>query len=469
MRRSAAALTLVTSIGLLGLTAGPAWVAAADEGDTPTPTRAQVRAAQEAASDKATEVAAVQAALSAATARLQESQVRVAQAEEAFNRARWEYRQARKAAAAAERLAEASDVDLATTRDAYADVMAASYEQSPTLTSLAAIMEADGIERVVETTTTFHNAQAALDQVYDDYSAAATIAGVTSDQADRARRDAEAWAAQTRSTRASARAENDRATQEAASVAAERTRLITDLARLQNISVELARQRQEALEHEQQQPQPTPTPEPTPSPQPTKQPQPTNTPQPTKTPQPTGTPSATPTSSSTPTPTATPTPTPTPTPTVAPTPTDTPTPSATPTPTPTPTPPPPPPPPPPPAGGAGAAIAFATAQLGEPYKWGAAGPDKWDCSGLTMRSWEAGGIALPHYSAGQYAVSTPIARSQLQPGDLVFWGSSNSPGSIYHVALYVGGGQIIHAPRTGENVSRVSIDYWIPPNFFARP
>ncbi|MEO6510564.1 MAG: NlpC/P60 family protein, partial [Nocardioides sp.] len=58
---------------------------------------------------------------------------------------------------------------------------------------------------------------------------------------------------------------------------------------------------------------------------------------------------------------------------------------------------------------------------------------------------------------------------QLQPGDLLFWGSSSSPSSIYHVALYVGGGEMIHAPRTGEDVARVSVDYWIPPNFFARP
>ena len=89
--------------------------------------------------------------------------------------------------------------------------------------------------------------------------------------------------------------------------------------------------------------------------------------------------------------------------------------------------------------------------------------------GLTMRSWQAGGVSLPHYSAGQYDVSTPITVNQLQPGDLVFWGDTDSPSSIYHVALYVGGGQIIHAPRTGEDVAQVSMYYWIAPNFFARP
>ena len=101
--------------------------------------------------------------------------------------------------------------------------------------------------------------------------------------------------------------------------------------------------------------------------------------------------------------------------------------------------------------------------------WGAAGPNAWDCSGLTMGAWRAGGISLPHYSVAQYAQSTPISQSSLRPGDLVFWGSSSSPSSIYHVALYVGNGMIIQAPRTGRDVEEVSMYYWITPNFFARP
>ncbi len=101
--------------------------------------------------------------------------------------------------------------------------------------------------------------------------------------------------------------------------------------------------------------------------------------------------------------------------------------------------------------------------------WGAAGPGSWDCSGLTMGAWRAGGISLPHYSVAQYTQSTRISQSQLRPGDLVFWGSSSSPSSIYHVALYVGNGMIIQAPRTGRDVEEVSMYYWITPNFFARP
>jgi cell wall-associated NlpC family hydrolase len=123
--------------------------------------------------------------------------------------------------------------------------------------------------------------------------------------------------------------------------------------------------------------------------------------------------------------------------------------------------------PPPASSGASAAVSFARAQIGEPYVWAADGPDSWDCSGLTMRAWEAGGKYLPHYSVAQYEQSTPIASSQLRPGDLVFWG--DSPGSIYHVAIYSGNGMIIHAPRTGRDVEEVSMYYWIAPDYFARP
>ena len=80
-----------------------------------------------------------------------------------------------------------------------------------------------------------------------------------------------------------------------------------------------------------------------------------------------------------------------------------------------------------------------------------------------MGAWAAGGKSLPHYSVAQYQQSTPISASDLQPGDLVFWGSSSSSSSIYHVALYVGDGMIIHAPRTGRDVEEVSMYYWITP------
>jgi cell wall-associated NlpC family hydrolase len=113
-------------------------------------------------------------------------------------------------------------------------------------------------------------------------------------------------------------------------------------------------------------------------------------------------------------------------------------------------------------------LAFAKAQVGEPYQWGAAGPDSWDCSGLTMRAWETAGVSLPHYTVAQYQAGTPISAGELRPGDLVFWSSSSSPDGIHHVALYLGDGMIVHAPRTGRDVSIESMYYWIPPTHFSR-
>ena len=110
------------------------------------------------------------------------------------------------------------------------------------------------------------------------------------------------------------------------------------------------------------------------------------------------------------------------------------------------------------ASGATAAIAFARAQMGKPYEWAATGPSTFDCSGLTMRAWEHGGVSLPHYSVAQYEQSRKVAISDLRRGDLVFFGSDpGNPNSIYHVGLYIGGGEMIEAPYTGEDVRISSI------------
>jgi cell wall-associated NlpC family hydrolase len=115
---------------------------------------------------------------------------------------------------------------------------------------------------------------------------------------------------------------------------------------------------------------------------------------------------------------------------------------------------PPPPPAPAPSSGAAAALAYARAQLGKPYEWAAAGPSSFDCSGLTMRAWQAGGVSLPHLAAGQYANTAHIPIADLQPGDLVFFGSD-----LHHVGIYVGGGEMIHAPQTGQVVQYSNI-FW---------
>ncbi|TMK88097.1 MAG: hypothetical protein E6G57_08525 [Actinobacteria bacterium] len=107
--------------------------------------------------------------------------------------------------------------------------------------------------------------------------------------------------------------------------------------------------------------------------------------------------------------------------------------------------------PPPPVGhGAGAAVSTAEAQIGKPYVYGAAGPDSFDCSGLTMYAWNAGGVSLSHSSQSQYSETTHVSGADMQPGDLLFYYSD-----IHHVAMYVGGGMMVEAPHTGADVREV--------------
>ncbi|HEX6755449.1 MAG TPA: C40 family peptidase [Mycobacteriales bacterium] len=105
------------------------------------------------------------------------------------------------------------------------------------------------------------------------------------------------------------------------------------------------------------------------------------------------------------------------------------------------------------SGRAGIAVAAAKAQLGDPYVWAATGPSAFDCSGLTMYAWAQAGVSLPHSSSMQYSSGTHVSKSELMPGDLVFYGSP-----IHHVAIYVGGGQVIHAPQSGDVVKYASVD-----------
>lgn len=106
----------------------------------------------------------------------------------------------------------------------------------------------------------------------------------------------------------------------------------------------------------------------------------------------------------------------------------------------------------PPAPGAAAAVAEAEEQLGKPYEWGADGPDSFDCSGLTQWAWKAGGRSLPHSSVAQYGATTRVPVSEVQPGDLLFYGSP-----IHHVGIYAGDGQMVEASETGTPVRMASI------------
>ncbi|WP_051551489.1 C40 family peptidase [Nocardioides sp. URHA0020] len=424
-----------------GLASG---IAVAD--DDTVPSRQDVADARTAVRAQVDDVASVRARLAVANQDLQTSAVAAAQAAEAYNGARWHADRARRAAARATTALEAAEADVRRQRQAYTDSLVTSYELAPQLTALSAVVHSDGIDSVLQRSVTMANANDALDGNYDELRAAAVVADVARDRAERARAGAEKAERSALKAKTAAQQAADAAAADAQAIAAQKATLIARLADLEHVSVDLAQRRQSALEARaaraaaaaaareqaaqaaataaaaaEAKPAPAPEPQSAPSAEAGGEPAPQPAPEPELAPEP---------APAAPAPVA----------------------SA-----------------PSPRSGAQAAIAFARAQIGEPYRWGAAGPDAWDCSGLTAGAWAAGGTYLPHYSVAQYEQSTSISASQLRPGDLVFWGSSNDPGSIYHVALYVGDGRIIEAPRTGVPVQEVSMYGWITPNFYARP
>lgn len=417
--------------------------ASADPSDPP-PSRSDIREAERRAQGAADDVDGIQAQIDTANANLEAAAIAAQQAAEAYNGARWRLAEARTAARRAARESRRADRALATVKHDYRDaVLNTVVGGSPELDAFSAMLDADGLSSLLDREASSGIIQGEFEEKRAAYEDAAGEAEDAAQTAEDAAADAADAAADAEAAKEAAESAVAAAAAAAESVTAEKTRLLRRLARLEGISVELAEERQAALEHERQeqaalqaeqeqqaqqdqqdqQDQPEqpaqpeqPGQEEPPADDADDQTEPADQPdhdQPDDTDDP------------------------------APPPAD--------------------------QGGAAAAVAFARAQLGDPYVWAAAGPDAWDCSGLTMGAWAAGGKALPHYSVAQYEQSTPISASALQPGDLVFWGSSTSAGSIYHVALYAGDGMIIHAPRTGRPVTLESIYYWIPPTHYARP
>ncbi|MDT0304324.1 C40 family peptidase [Streptomonospora wellingtoniae] len=102
-----------------------------------------------------------------------------------------------------------------------------------------------------------------------------------------------------------------------------------------------------------------------------------------------------------------------------------------------------------------AAVAWALDQVGKPYVWGGVGPGGFDCSGLVMRAWQAAGVDIPRVTTDQYGAGTRVDRSELKPGDLLFYDTTDvgSPGPApSHVTMYIGDGEMVNAPSTGQSV-----------------
>ena len=111
-------------------------------------------------------------------------------------------------------------------------------------------------------------------------------------------------------------------------------------------------------------------------------------------------------------------------------------------------------------GGASTAIATAMTYLGVPYVWGGESYGGVDCSGLTMLAWESAGVDLPHLSRAQYGYGTHVSLGDMEAGDLIFWSSDGTQSGIYHVAMYLGDGEMIEAPTFGVPVRVTGVYSW---------
>ena len=392
----------------------------------PAPTQAQVDQAKAAADQKAGDVAALQASLAVANARLQAAADRAEIAAEAYNGAMWRLQQAQKVTADAKAAVADALAHVAEQRAGIAQLVTQSYQDGTVLNGMTAFLGADGPTGVMSRLGVVQSAGDTMQARFDQYTALNALARVAESRAEKAEKQQTVLADQAQQLRDEAAQAANQAASETARIAGERQKLIVELAKAQKVSVELATQRQKSLEKKAEEATAKAAAAAAKAAAQKAKDQADKA----KTqadltqdqlaeigvdggwdlpglPIPQGT-----------------------------------------------------------SAGARAAIEFARQQLGEPYVWAAAGPDAWDCSGLTMMAWQAGGIALPHYSAAQYQQTKHITITQLEPGDLVFWGTS--PNTIHHVALYIGNGQIIQAPRTGD-VVKVSDLYASGPNFFGRP
>jgi cell wall-associated NlpC family hydrolase len=437
------------------LTAGLtlATVSAAQADPPGAPSAGDVAAAKQRADDKAGEVARIRGDLLAADAAARSAQDTAESAAEDYNQAQAELSMAQAATAKARKASDAATADVAKRRDLAGRFAAASYQGNSELSSVSSLFSADGPESLLEAAATRTMVDTTLSNAYDSYRASLAMARVAKDQADAAE------ATQAKATKAAAsalaRAKTAAATAEATavSVAQRKSVLVAELARLDNISVALARKRQRALEAERRriaeaaarkkaedarkaaeaaqrraeaerlrkaeeqrrrdeaerqrqrdqnnQNDPVPPPRDDPPPLP---------------------PGNIPTGGD---------------------PTDI---------------------------QVEHAISYAEDQLGEPYVMGGAGPSVWDCSGLVMKAFGSVGINYYHGARMQYWTSKPIGFGEIKRGDLLFWSTNHGPpGTIHHVAIYLGNGMLINAPHTGDVVRIVSIGYMGIPDYFARP
>ncbi len=429
----AAAMTVALTLPLAGVAhAAPK----PDPEGAHVPSKAQVDRARAEVETKRRNVAGIQGALAAAQTRAMQVGEAASDAAEAYNGAMWRVEQARKQYRLAQEREKQAKVDVAVQRAGIVSLVTDSYQNGTELNSATAMMSDEGPKGMMNRYAVVQSAGDSMEARYESFRAAVVVAEGLTKKAALAEKRQEALADKARELRESAQAAANSAASAVAQIAMQRQALVAALAQAQNVSVEIAGKRQQALEglarrkaaaaararaEEHAKVLRKEAIEAAKKAKVAKQDQkdakdaagfgPTGFVGGYAPPIDYGAPGN--------------------------------------------------------GSGAKRAVAYALAQLGKPYLWAAEGPDSFDCSGLTMMAWRQGGKSLPHWSVAQFAQGTRISAAQLKPGDLVYWGAT--PAKIHHVAMYIGNGQIIHAPRTGQPVQINSMYYWVPPDFFARP
>jgi peptidoglycan DL-endopeptidase CwlO len=441
--RGAAATVVAAALIAGGLAAQTA------AADPVYPSQEQVDGAREAADGKAAEIGAIESRLAQASADLEQSRIAAATAAEDYNEAEAELERRSQAARTARAAADDARAKAAQARVEIGRLAATSYRTGGSLGGLEAFLSSGGPQEVLDRASALDNLGGQRQQAYQRMDAMQTVAKLLDEQAQAAEAaQAEAAKAADRA-RAAAAAAQASAQSEVDRVAATRSALLAQLAALRQTTVALEQERQQGLEAERQAREEEAARQAAAAREaaaarqaeaarqaaaraPARQSAPgSRSGQPVAPPAPARSAGRAPSLA--------------------------------------------PPAAPPPGHSSGssssgqAALDWARTQIGKPYAWGATGPDSYDCSGLTMRAWQRAGVSLPRTSRSQYAAVSKIPYSQLRPGDLVFYGDGSNTSSIYHVAIYAGGGQMVEAPSAGKPVREVALRMSGTMDFAGRP
>lgn len=412
------------------------------------PSEQDVAAARAAVADTAADVGAIEAQLAAADARLEELQVAAGAAAEDYNDAVVALEEAGKAADAARQAADRARGDVENARRDIGALAAATYRTGAAMSGLDAFLSAGGPQELLDTAAGLRLVGEERQHAYQRMDAAELVAKLLDEQAQEARARQERAAAKAEAARVAAERAAQAAADEVAVVQDARAALVARLAELRETSVEVEAQRQAGLEEERRRREeaaaraeaerraaeqaaereaarratarqaaadqasrsraaapdrsaieaPAPRRRAAPQPEPRRE----------------SGPSVTSSRSST---TA--------------------------------------------AAAGEKAVAWALTQVGKDYEWGGSGPNTFDCSGLTSQAWQKGGGKwITRTSRSQWSAVAKVPYSQMRPGDLIFYGTNpDDPSTIWHVAIYAGGGMMVEAPRTGLQVRKVPVRY----------